>query len=56
MTTLGLTSLAPGKDLTVVLKHADGTSDTIVAKHSMTLGQIEYFKAGSSVNLMGSKA
>ncbi len=53
---LGLTTLAPGKDLTVVLKHADGTSDTIVAKHSMTLGQIEYFKAGSSVNLMGSKA
>ena len=53
---LGLTELAPGQDLTVVLKHADGTEDRLTCRHSMTAVQIEYFKAGSSVNLMGSKA
>ncbi|MCE9635101.1 MAG: aconitate hydratase [Planctomycetes bacterium] len=52
---VGLATLAPGKDLTAVLKHADGTEHRIPVKHSMTATQIEYFKAGSSVNLMGSK-
>ena len=53
---VGLSALAPGKDLTVVLKHEDGTETRFQAKHSMTAMQIEYFKAGSSVNLMGSKS
>ncbi|MCG3135678.1 MAG: Aconitate hydratase A [Planctomycetes bacterium] len=51
----GLASLAPGKDLRVVLAHSDGTKHEITCRHSMTAMQIEYFKAGSSVNLMGSK-
>jgi len=49
---LGLSELEPGKDLDVVLKHADGSSDKIVAKHSMTAEQIEWFKAGSALNLL----
>jgi aconitate hydratase len=52
----GLSALAPGKDLTVVLKHSDGSQHKLTAKHSMTAMQIEYFKAGSSVNLMGAKS
>jgi aconitate hydratase len=52
---LGLPSLAPGKDVDVVLKHADGTSDKIVARHSMTAEQIEWFKAGSALNLLKAK-
>ncbi|HVR84784.1 MAG TPA: aconitate hydratase, partial [Planctomycetota bacterium] len=53
---LGLRDLAPGKDLGVVLQHADGTTEKIVAKHSMTAEQIEWFKAGSALNLLKAKS
>lgn len=53
---VGLASLAPGGDVTVVLRHADGTEDRFACRHSMTAMQVEYFRAGSSVNLMGSKS
>ena len=49
---LGLKDLAPGKPLTCMLKHADGTSDCIVLKHTYNVEQIEWFKAGSALNLM----
>ncbi|HTB22283.1 MAG TPA: aconitase family protein, partial [bacterium] len=49
---LGLASLAPAKDLTVVFRHKDGTEDRIQAKHSMNEDQIGWFKAGSALNLM----
>jgi len=49
---LGLAALAPGKDLSVVFKHKDGTEDKIQAKHSMNTDQIGWFKAGSALNLM----
>jgi aconitate hydratase len=52
----GLTSLAPGKDLEVKLHHADGSTDKFAAKHSMTAKQIEWFRAGGALNLMGSRA
>jgi aconitate hydratase len=52
---LGLGSLAPGKDVTVVFKHKDGSEDKIQAKHSMNHDQIEWFKAGSALNLMAKK-
>jgi aconitate hydratase len=47
-----LTSFAPEKPLTLLLKHSDGTVDTIIALHSYNAGQIEWFKAGSALNLM----
>ncbi|QOI98308.1 MAG: aconitate hydratase [Flammeovirgaceae bacterium] len=47
-----LTSFAPDKPLTLVLKHKNGTTDTIKANHSYNAGQIEWFKAGSALNLM----
>jgi aconitate hydratase len=52
---LGLAGLAPGKDVDVVLKHEDKSTDKIVAKHSMTAEQIEWFKAGSALNLLKAK-
>jgi len=49
----GLAQLAPGKDVNVTLRHADGTSDTIVCAHSMTSQQIEWFRAGSALGWIG---
>ena len=68
---LGLESFAPGKDLTLRLKHEDGSSEVwffilkharrahssspvqnIPLAHSFNEGQIEWFKAGSALNLV----
>lgn len=48
----GLTSFAPGKPLTVHLKHADGKTESFPANHSFSQEQIEWFKAGSALNLI----
>jgi aconitate hydratase len=52
----GLTSFAPGKSLEVVFHHADGSKDQVVANHTYNQGQIEWFKAGSALNLIKAKA
>jgi len=49
---LGLTSFAPNTPLTVVLHHADGTTDEILANHSYNETQIEWFKAGGALNII----
>jgi len=48
----GLTSFAPGKALEIVLNHDNGTSETILANHTYNEAQIEWFKAGSALNLI----
>ncbi len=48
----GLTSFAPGSPLTVVLHHADGTQEDIVVNHTYNAQQIEWFKAGSALNII----
>jgi aconitate hydratase len=48
----GLTTFAPGKQLTMVLNHADGTVDKIKLNHTYNEQQIEWFKAGSALNLI----
>lgn len=48
----GLKELAPDKQITLVLKHKDGTTDECKLNHSFNLGQIEWFKAGSALNLI----
>jgi len=50
-----LTSFAPEKPLTIVLNHKDGSKDIIKANHTYNAGQIEWFKAGSALNLMAAK-
>ncbi|HEX6892486.1 MAG TPA: aconitate hydratase [Chryseolinea sp.] len=49
---IDLTSIAPEKQLTLVLNHRDGSSETIKVNHTYNAGQIEWFKAGSALNLM----
>ena len=49
---IGLTSFAPGKPLTVVLNHKDGTVDTISVNHTYNTQQIEWFKAGGALNVI----
>lgn len=48
----GLTSFEAGKPLTVVLHHSDGTSESFEALHTYNANQIEWFKAGSALNLI----
>ncbi|XP_041473274.1 aconitate hydratase, mitochondrial-like [Lytechinus variegatus] len=48
----GLASLAPGKPVECVLKHQDGSSDTILLSHTFNETQIEWFQAGSALNRM----
>ncbi|NDD35259.1 MAG: aconitate hydratase [Flavobacteriia bacterium] len=47
-----LTDFAPGKPLTLVLTHADGSQDRIVVNHTYNEQQIAWFKAGSALNLI----
>jgi len=49
---VGLTSFAPGKPLDIILHHADGSSEVILANHTYNEAQIEWFKAGSALNLI----
>jgi aconitate hydratase len=48
----GLTTFAAGKQLTMVLHHKDGTTDKIKLNHTYNEQQIEWFKAGSALNLI----
>lgn len=47
---LGLAAFTPGKNLTVELKHSDGTSEQFEVIHTYNKAQIEWFKAGSALN------
>jgi aconitate hydratase len=49
---LGLTTFAAGQPLQVRLRHADGDTDLIQVNHTYNEGQIEWFKAGSALNLI----
>jgi aconitate hydratase len=47
-----LAEFAPGKQLTLDVKHADGSSDKIMMNHTYNDAQIEWFKEGSALNLI----
>ena len=49
---VGLSDFAPGKQVKVVVHHTDGTKDEIMTNHSYNANQIEWFKAGSALNLI----
>ena len=53
---IGLSDFAPGKPLEVILKHKDGTSEKILANHTYNYFQIEWFKAGSALNIIREKS
>jgi aconitate hydratase len=52
---VGLADLTPGKQLTAVITHADGTEDSILLNHSLNTEQVEWFKAGSALNVLRTK-
>lgn len=47
-----LTSFAPGKPLTLIFKHQDGSQSTILANHTYNAQQIEWFKEGGALNII----
>jgi aconitate hydratase len=49
---LGLHNFQPGQPLQIRLHHADGDTDLITVNHTYNEGQIEWFKAGSALNLI----
>lgn len=53
---LDLTEFAPGKPLHLEFVHSDGSKDIIVANHTYNESQIEWFKAGSALNLIAASA
>jgi aconitate hydratase len=55
LSVLGLKNLQEGKHLTCIIHHSNATADEILLKHSYNSSQIEWFKAGSALNLMRSK-
>ena len=48
----GLTTFAPGKQLTVVLHHKDGSTESFAVNHTYNAQQIEWFKAGGALNII----
>ena len=47
-----LKDFTSGKQITVEVVHADGSTDTILANHTYNAQQIEWFKEGSALNLI----
>jgi aconitate hydratase len=48
---VGLSDLTPGKPVTCMVQHADGTSETLSLNHSYGPSQIAWFRLGSALNL-----
>ena len=49
---LGMENFAPGVNLKIRLNHEDGTTDEFEVQHTYNENQIEWFKAGSALNLI----
>jgi aconitate hydratase len=47
-----LKDFAPEKPLTMELVHADGSKETVKVNHTYNKQQIEWFRAGSALNLI----
>jgi len=48
-----LDQLAPGKPVTMTLKHADGSTDKLTVNHTLNEKELNWFKAGSALNFVG---
>jgi aconitate hydratase len=49
---LGLNSFTPGKPLTVVLNHKDGSTDSFEVNHTYNEQQIKWFQEGAALNII----
>ena len=52
LSVVGLDALAPDENLDVVVYHEDGSEDRFQVAHTLNDEQIEWFKAGSALNLL----
>ena len=50
LSVIGLPDFAPGRNLTVVLHHEDGTKESFEVQHTYNEQQIGWFRAGSALN------
>ena len=51
---VGLQAMASGKPVECLVKHADGTTETLRLNHSFAASQLEWFRKGSALNLFHS--
>ncbi|TAE35024.1 MAG: aconitate hydratase, partial [Sphingobacteriales bacterium] len=49
---VGLKTFTPGKPLSVVLHHSNGTTDTFDVNHTYNEQQIKWFEAGAALNII----
>ena len=49
---IGLKEMAPGKQLTLKIHHADGSVEEVKLNHTFNENQIKWFRAGSALNLI----
>jgi len=52
---LGVKEIAPGSQIKMVLKHKDGSTEEALLNHTLNANQIEWFKAGSALNLIAAQ-
>ena len=52
---LDLNEFSPGKPLTIEVLHDDGSKDIIKVNHTYNNSQIDWFKAGSALNLIAAQ-
>ena len=53
---IGIKDFTPTSKFKLIIKHADGVNDEIVLNHTYNQTQIEWFKAGSALNLIRKQA
>jgi aconitate hydratase len=53
---VGLQDLAPGRSVKAIFTHEDGSRDEAELRHSLSQEQIEWFHAGSALNLIAQSA
>ena len=52
---LDIKNLREGKNIKCIIHHSNNSEDEIMLRHSYNSSQVEWFKAGSALNLMRSK-
>ena len=52
ITIVGLKDLTPGEQVKMIIKHKDESEDEVFLNHTFNKAQIEWFKAGSALNLI----
>ena len=52
LSVIGISNITPDKQLKLVIRHKDGSTDEAILNHTMNKAQIEWFKAGSALNLI----